>query len=354
MKKVFTLIAYIAIISSPMAKSQNTHPAENHDYELTIETENHKDGYTVYSCYLRNRSPEKLLFYNFRMDTTHIVEVIHKLPEGVVILEPHRNALIFRGGFRQSEPAVSWNSEFMRHSAGFNKFPEKYKNYIFYWNSEKTGETVTYTYLLKNISIRRIKFYDFMFEGEPDEMVRDLPNGSVITEPGQEMEVARFRMMDGGSGPYLKWSNVFATFQPNNDPFCEGVTFALEASRDDGFSPIRGSNAEITGGVDLKIAGTENLMITGSDGSGSLTLRIGGEAEYKEIKKRFREYQEKIGFCIPGSLEETETKNKSDKSAKVEYEGVIDSMVHRLSLTMRPVKAGSDIFELVVEISEAK
>lgn len=326
--------------------AQDDYPVENRDYELTIEN---SGGIT--SFYLRNLSSGKLLFFNFRINIPQDEkDIVQNLPESIVILEPHRNALIFRAKSAIEPGMIRWESHFMVHSIGFSKYPENHKHYVFYWETSGEGDLLRYSYFMQNISGKRLRFSNFTSDGAEASYSKKLPECAFILEPKAEARLCELTVSKGSNAPLLSWNHHFATFQPAGGDFCNVLTRILEASKDKGFETLPYPGNE-TG--DIKLSGFHNLRITGQDGRATLAADSETISTAKETKALYIKVKNQIDQCLPDLLTQEETKNKQDKTISVTFEGVIDSRVFRLSLGMVAEDAGADRYKLLLTVMEA-
>ncbi|MCD4736737.1 MAG: hypothetical protein K8R53_11895 [Bacteroidales bacterium] len=354
----FAMIAIFVLGYYHPVISQNDYPVKDQDYKLNIETEEQTGDYTLYSFYLQNTGKEKLLFYNLRLEKENDKnDIVKFLPESIVILAPYRNSLIYKVKVYDELPNILWHTNFMRPSVGFNKYPEKNKHYVFHWKSrDNTDGTTEYTYYLKNIYDKRIRFYDLSLEDGYKEILKELPTYSVILLPDHNIEITRFTVNTDDEVLSVNWQHEFATFQANNDLFCQDLSLAMEAARDKDFISLQreGNPPEANPyAISLNMQEITEVIVDDSGELIEFTGIIGQPSTLKEIKKRYKTYYDKILYCIPNVLEEKHIKRK-DNTKMVTYEGIIDSKLHYMWLEMYVFDAANDSYGLRVGVRETK
>lgn len=335
----------LAFISTGFLFSQNEYPVEGTDFEIRIER-----GGEETSCYLQNLGSSKLLFFNFHMlESKSSDDIVKPLPEDIVILSPHRNSLVLRVKTDLGERPLTMEARFMSQSSGFSKYPVGNRHYVFYWKTSGENDLLRYTYIMRNISDRRLRFSNFTKDDTEASYISDVPEGSLLVEPLEEKMICAFTVINGSKAPLLNWNHEFATFQPTREQFCVSLSRIMESSRDAGFASLSDNES----GKKFGLEGFNDIQLTEISGRAAVTSESTVVSGLKEIKKLYEQVKEQVDLCLPDLLVQEETKNKQDKTLSVVFEGVIDSRVFWLSLEMRIVDAINDQYRLVLTVKEA-
>jgi hypothetical protein len=327
------------------------------DYEYFTETEEIGKDYTIISYYLKNISEFKLLFFNFNFDVSNEGFVIVKpLPDEILILDPHRTNKICTIQIDGDNPPITWQSRRLFPSVGFNKFPESGKNYVFFYESEVKKDQTIYSYYLKNICDRRMKFYEFSIENTNEFLIeKGLPQTSVYLWPDSSVNLVRLLVSLNSEGPKLKWQAIFTNFQPTGDDFCNELIKILEAAGEGDFGSVRGPGDEANGFESaIKVPGINQVKIINENGKWFFIGQMGGKGLKKEIEARFREYFERIDICIPDIIPIEVVKSKSSKNKSAAFSGIVDNKKHSGKLEVKGSEAQPNDYSLVLTIFAAE
>ncbi len=276
--KIF-LLAFWGLLANKLI-AQDELAIQGTDYEYFTETEEIGKGYSIISFYLKNISEFKLLFFNFNINVSSDGFVIVKpLPEEILILDPYRTNKFCTLKVTGDNPPITWQSRRLFPSVGFNKFPEIGKNYVFFYESEVKGDQTIYTYYLKNICDRRMKFYEFSLKNTNEfNIEKGLPRTAVYLWPDSSVNVVRLSVPLNREGPELNWQAIFTNFQPTGDDFCNELIKVFEASGEDDFGSIRGQGDEANGFTSaIKVPGINQAKIINENGKWYFTGQMGGK-----------------------------------------------------------------------------
>lgn len=327
------------------------------DYEYFVETDEVGNGNKVVSFYLKNLSEFKLLFFNFKVtggDDNY--EVVKALPGEILLLDPHRTSKF--GTFRipRDQPDITWYSVRLNPSVGFNKFPEQGKHYVFFWESLVKGNQTVFSYYLKNICDRRMKFYAFTLEGSGEfYLEKKLPQTTIYLWPDSSVNVTRLTVPLNGESPELNWEAIFTHFQPTGDDFCNELIKVLEAAGEGDFGSARGQGeGEDLFASAIKVPGINQEKIINENGKWYFTGQLGGAGLRKEIETRFREYFERIDTCIPDVISIETVKSKGSKNKSAAFSGIVDNKKYSGLLEVVGSDAQPNDYTLVMTIFAAE
>jgi len=357
MKYLNLLALALFLIPVQFVCAQNELAILNDDYEYFVETDEVGSGFKVISFYLKNKSENKLLFYNFKVTGgDENFGVVKPLPDDILLLEPHRTSKF--GTFRTTgdQPDITWYSVRLNPSVGFNKFPEQGKHYVFFWESLVKGNQTVFSYYLKNICDRRMKFYTLSLEGTGEYHVeKELPQTALYLWPDSSVNVARLTVPLNNEGPELKWEAIFTNFQPTGDDFCNELIKILEAAGEGDFGSVRGPGAAANiHPCTIKVPGINQEKIITENGKWYFAGQLGGEGLKKEIETRFREYFERIDICIPDIIPIEAVKSKGSKNKSAAFSGIVDNKKYSGKLEIVGSDAQPNDYTLVMTIFAAE
>lgn len=343
MKKL--LLGLTAFMLFPVLYSlgQSDYPDQDTDYKSSWEEDYRGDGFITYTYYLENIGDEPIVFYNFKFKPDEDrYEILQSYPADILIMYPNQKSSYLQVKVYTNGPALTWNSKFLRVKSTTSSYPQQNQDYVYYWKSKdnSNGQT-TYSYHLKNISSKRIKFYDYTLtnNGGVYYLVDNLLQKPVTTEPGESIQLVKYNWKSGET-PSVNWYADWATFAPAGDAFCDGVNKILEASKEEGFSTIKGALKQSANDTDtffdqyyckehvdgVNIEVIEDILFFWQY-SGS----IGSAAPKDVINQRFYEYKSKIEDCLPNFPEKPQADDYTGE-LKAEYEAEVDNNMHYLRL----------------------
>jgi hypothetical protein len=277
-------------------------------------------------------------------------------------LDPYQKKSYLQVKVYTNGPAFTWNSKFMRVKDEASKYPQQNKDYVYYWKMEtNSSDKKVYSYHLKNISDKSIKFYDFTLtnNGGSYYLVDNLLMNPVFTEPGDNFQIVKYTY-ESGETPSVNWYADWASFYSSESgtDFCSGLNKVLEASRD-AFSSIKGEIKESANDTDVffdtfyskeHIDGVNNEVIEDFLFFYQYTGNIGSIASQDIIDKRFYGYKSKIESCLPNFEERARDEDDEPDNLKIEYEAEVDYQTHYLRLEVKyDYATDSYKLELVVE-----
>ncbi|MCD4735052.1 MAG: hypothetical protein K8R53_03325, partial [Bacteroidales bacterium] len=328
------------------------------------------DGY--YTYILDNTCDRRLIFSYFHVKPTEYeYSIIRDLPEDILVLEPGKSGTYFICKEETGRPGAGWIANFMDYPTGSVDDPTKNRDYVFHYAYSADEDNSTYTYYLKNISEKKIRFYDFIIEGEEEYYTfKEIPEGSVYTEPGENISVFSFFISSDGNTPSLNWyadfgDNSSSTEAPSEDEmirlgFCEGVTKLIDAASES-FDPVKGNMMFVPGPDNMfeeyycfvDIEGVKQEKIEYLILFWDFTGYIGSPGSQSEIEQRFEEYRLKLRECLPESMKESIIEPEEDDqfTKRVEYEGKIKGETHFVELSASQ-QYTSDDYELELYIEE--
>jgi hypothetical protein len=351
--KLVSLSLFIAVLfySLPV-QSQNDTPAQDKDYYYFTETDEVGAGFKVLSYYLKNTCDRKILFFNFKPDQTTGYEVLKDLPQDILIVEPHRSLKICKLKVSGEMSGITWQAKLLDPSVGFNKYPENGKNYVFFWKSSETADRITFSYLLKNISDRWIKFYAFDLETASGLALNNELASSAYLWQDSVMKVIEFSVPKTVEAPLLNWTAEFTDLQPSGDPFCDALVQILEASGEGDFSLVRGASAG-NGTYKCKVVLPEIIgySIMETDGKWFYAGRVGNSGLKKEIYTRFKIFTVKIDNCIPDVIALKILKNKTTKNKSALFSGVLNDKSYSILLAVEGSPSQPADYKLTLTIA---
>lgn len=343
MKSLRIALAAILVMPGLIMFAQSDYPEQNTDYKSSWLEDYRGEGYITYSYYLENISNEPLIFYNFNVKpNTERYEFLKSYPEDILIIYPNQKTSYLQVKVYTNGPALTWNSKFMRVKDETTTYPAQNRDYVYYWKStSKSGEITTYSYHLKNISSRNIKFYDFTLtnNGGIYYLVDNLQQKPVYTNPGQSLQIVKYDFKSGET-PSVNWYADWATFVAGSDAFCTGLNKVMEGAKDEGFSSLKGALKQAANDSDTffdsyyckeHIDGLNNEVIEDLLFFYQYRGTIGSPAPQDVINSRFYEYKAKIESCLP-DFPEREQADDYSGYLKVEYEAEVDYLMHYLRL----------------------
>jgi len=357
MRSIKLYLIFFCILSITELIAQDELAVQGRDYEFFTQTDEVGTGYKVISYYLKSISENKVLFYNFRItEGVKNLDVIKALPRDILILDPNRTSKFCTLKITNDTPQISWVARLLFPSVGFNKFPENGKQYVFFWESiQENGRTI-YSYYIKNICDRRMKFYEFSLGTATGvNIVKDLPAIPVYLWPDYSVNVAKFSVLLQSDAPELTWQTIFTYFQPTGDDFCNELIKIFEASGEGDFGSVRGSdlgNAE--SGCNVKIPGINQARILQSDGKWFFNGQVGGSGLKKEIDIQFKDYFERIDLCIPDIIPIEVLKNKGSKNKIAFFTGFVDDKKYSGSLEVKGSESQPNDYTLLLTIFGAE
>jgi hypothetical protein len=337
-----SLVALLTICSA-MVFSQKDYPEQDTDYSSTWEEDYRGEGYIAYSYYLENLSDEPIIFYNFKVKPNEDrYEILQSYPKDILIIYPSQKTSYLQVKVYTQGPSLTWNSKFGRITNETSSFPQQNKDYVYYWKSDaKSDGLITYSYHLKNISDRIIKFYDFTLtnNGGIYYLVDNLLQKPVIANPGESIQVVKYNFKSGET-PSVNWYADWSSFSSGGDAFCDGVNKILEAAKDS-FESVKGALKKGANDTDTyfdlyycteHIDGVNNEAIEDLLFFWQYSGYIGSSAPLNVINSRFYEYKSKIETCLPNFPERKKDEEEKSDNLKVEYEAEVDYLMHYLRL----------------------
>lgn len=350
--KYFSFILLISILLSALsAATQEYTPVQGSDYDYFTETDEVGAGWKVLSCYLKNTCDKKILFFNFRGAQTAGTEVLKDLLKDILILDPHRSLKICKYKLSGEMLGITWNAEMLDPSVGFNKFPESGKNYIFFWTSSETSEQVSYSYFLKNISDRWIKFYAFKLAPASGLKIKNEPPLSQYLWQDSIAKVVEFTVPTTIEAPMLNWTAEFTDLQPTGDPFCDALIQILEASGQGDFADVKGDpNGSGDYLCTIPLPGTSQAAIRRTGDKWQYFSQIGETGLKKGIEARFKVFTEKTDNCIPDVIALTIVKNKATKNKSALFTGSINETTYTLVVSVEGLSDQPSGYRLILQI----
>ncbi len=333
--------------------AQNELAILNDDFEYFVETDEVGSGFKIISFYLKNKSENKLLFYNFKIaGGNENDEVVKPLPDDILLLEPHRTSKFGTFRITGDQPDITWYSVRLNPSVGFNKFPEQGKHYVFFWESLVKGNQTVFSYYLKNICDRRMKFYMLSLEGTGEYHVeKELPQTAIYLWPDSSVNVTRLTVPVSSEDPELNWEAIFTNFQPTGDDFCNELIMILEAAGEGDFGSVRGQgDGANSHNCTIKVPGIYQEMINNDNGKWHFIGQMGGAGLKKEIETRFREYFDRIDICIPDIIPIEAVKSKTSKNKSAAFSGIVDNKKYSGKLEVVGSDAQPNDYTLVMTI----
>lgn len=349
------------LISTAVVFAQSDYPQSGEDYKSSWEEDYRGDDFIAYTYYLENLGNEPVAFYNFKIKpNTETYEILQPYPEDVFILDPYQKKGYFRVKVYTTGPALTWNTKFMRVKDETSTYPQQNKDYVYYWKLvSEEGDSKVYSYHLKNISNRTVKFYNFTLtnNGGNYYLVDNLLQKPAFTGPGESIQIVRYNL-NSGEAPSVNWYADWTSFAAGTDAFCSGLIKLLEASKD-GFSSIKGEIKKAANDTDTffdfyyckeHIDGANNEAIEDMLFFYQYVGILGSPGPEDVITKRFYEYKSKIESCLPDFPEREKDEEEDSVYPKVEYEAEIDYIMHYVRLEVNyDLESGGHILELVVE-----
>ena len=356
----FPLMALL-LMSALLSFGQTEYPEQNTDYKSSWQEDYRGDGYITYSYYLENTGSEPLIFYNFKIKPDEDrYEILQSYPSDILIIYPYQKTSYLQVKVYTNGPALTWNSKFMSATSEVSSYPVQNKDYVYYWKSDtKSDGMTTYSYYLKNISNRNIKFYDFTLtnNGGIYYLVDNLLQKPVVTKPGENLQIVRYDFKSGET-PSLNWYADWSVATPAGEPFCDGLNKILDASKDEGFSSIKGALKKGANDTDNlfdsyycteHIDGVNNEVIEDLLFFWQYKGVVGSPAPKDIINTRFYEYKAKIERCLPHFPEREQDADYTGE-LKAEYEAEVDFLMHYLRLQVEYDYVTSNYkLQLVVE-----
>jgi hypothetical protein len=234
---------------------------------------------------------------------------------------------------------------------------------VYYWDliSETEGSKV-YSYHLKNISDKTIKFYNFTLtnNGGNYYLVDNLLLKPVFAAPGESIQMVKYQL-NSGEAPSVNWYADWTSFSSSSDSFCSGLKKILEASKD-GFSSIKGEIKESAeDGITFfdsyyckeHIENANNEVIEDMIFYLQYSCTLGTLAEQNVINRRFYDYKSKIESCLPDFPErkaEKEEDDSANSNLKIEYEAEVNYTIHYIKLeVVKDYTSDNYFLELIVE-----
>lgn len=344
--------------------AQNDYPVSGEDYESSWEEDYRGDDYIAYSYYIENLGSEPIVFYNFKIKPNdYRYEVLKSYPEDILILESHQKKSYIQVKVYDQGPGLTWNSKFMRIKDETSTFPEQNRDYVYYWilESETDGGNV-YSYHLKNISAKTIKFYDVTLKNNGGKyyLVDNILLKPAFTEPGGSVQLVKYNLTSGDA-PSVNWYADWTSFKASSDDFCSGLVKLLEASKD-GFSSIKGEKKNASDPDALfeiyyckeHIPGATEEAIEDMIFYFQYSGILGSQGPQNLISDRFYSYKSKIETCLP-DFPERQKEDEDDSATsvlEVEYEAEVDYIMHYLKLRVQKDYLTDNYYlELIVEES---
>ncbi len=372
MKKNYILLFALAFIFPSIIIAQSDFPQQDTDYKFSYSTDEEGEGWAVYSYYLENVSNEKVYFYNFFFpDGTPDCEIKIPFPEDVLILDPGQKQLFIKVKTYTSGPKVNWVSNFLRYEDE-GEHPLLNRDYIYFYEYSRSGNEIIYSYFLKNIGQKGVRFYDFFIVEENLSYLtyQDLPPSMLALRPGETAEYFKASVSGDALAPTTNWWAKFIekdaeaeySFEVTEYGFCEGIKSLLHSSKTD-FENIRGPY--ITPAEDTflgteecysktHIAGINNEMLMNVL-SRNYDGEIGEPSNLEEIKQRLEIYRAKVRECLPNSMTE-KTVAEEDlylRMAQIKFEGDFEGNSHYLDISIKEDYNEEDNYILQINI-EAK
>jgi len=361
MKLLKVSFAVLATLFSLAVFAQKDYPEQNVEYKSSWQEDYRGEGYITYSYYLENIGSEPLIFYNFKVTpNTERYEFLQPYPSDILIIYPYQKTSYVQVKVYTNGPALTWNSKFMRVKDESSSYPQQNRDYVYYWRSEnKSDEMTTYSYHLKNISARNIKFYDFTLtnNGGIYYLVDNLQQKPVYTKPGESLQIVKYNFKSGET-PSVNWYADWATFAPSGDVFCTGLNKVMDGAKDEGFSSIKGALKQAANDSDTffdtyyckeHIDGVNNEVIEDLLFFWQYKGTIGSPAPLDVINSRFYEYKAKVESCLPDFPEKEQASDYSGY-LKAEYEAEVDYLMHYLRLQVEyDISSSNYRLDIVVE-----
>jgi len=334
MKKISFFFLFLNLL--PLFGLAQTDAAQiDLDYTYFVEKDDIGSGYITYSCYLKNISDNKVLFYNFKIkDEAQGFEFLKSLPEDIIILDPHRTKRVCKLKVNEEIPNIQWLNFFLYPSVGFNKFPEQEKDYVFFYETSENEDDIRIDYYIKSISDRRIKLFDLKYDN-PDRIniVKQLVELFYYIEPNTKLKILAFESVEDFKLASVTWRSEFTKFQPTNDPFCKEFIKIMEAAEEGDFGSVKG---ELTGQDQysclISMKGIEETEIVKVDGNWWFVGQVGKNDEKKPTENKLKEWIIRVEDCLPDSLELTEKKDKESKNKQAIFAGFMKDKLHGIYL----------------------
>lgn len=357
-----TLAALLCAISSFTLLGQNDYPQQDEDYKSSWEEDYRGDDYITYTYYLGNIGNESIIFYNFNISPdSDRYEILQSYPEDVLILNPNQKSSYLQVKVYTNGPALTWNSKFMRVKDESSIYPQQNRDYVYYWKLiSGLNDNKAYTYHLKNISEKTIKFYNFTLtdNGGEYDIIDHLLQKPAYTEPGESIQLVKYNY-NSGETPSVNWYADWTSFTRSSDAFCSGLIKILEASKDEAFSSIKGEIKEEANDTDTffdsyyckeHIDGIMNEAIEDIIFFYQYKGTIGTPGTQEIIHSRFYDYKSKIESCLPDFPEKKTDEEEDSGLFKVEYEAEVDYYIHFIRLEeVYDYISGNYSLDLVVE-----
>jgi hypothetical protein len=327
------------------------------DYEYFIETEEIGTDFKVISYYLKNISENKILFFNFNIEPgSEIQQIVKAVPDHILILDPHRTSKFCTLKIPDSQPQITWRNRLLFPSVGFNKFPEDGKHYVFFWESMNQGTQTIYSYFLKNICDRRMKFSDFALDAtEGIQMRNELSSTALYLWPDSTVLAAQFSIPKDGEAPSLNWQAIFTNFQPTADEFCNQLIKILEAAGEGDFGSVRGKIKNSAGYVcTIILPDVSQAIIYESNGKWQFNGQVGGTGLKKDIDDLFSQFSERLDSCIPDLIALEIIKNKSSKNKSAVFSGFVDNKKYSALLEVVGAPSQPNEYKLMLTIFAAE
>lgn len=361
MKTIRTHLATLLALMVFVSFGQTEYPEQDTDYTSSLQEDYRGDGFVTYSFYLENIGSEPLIFYNFKVNPDNDrYEFLKAYPDDILILYPHQKTSYVQVKVYADGPTLTWNSKYMRVKDESTTFPAQNRDYVYYWKSAaKADGLITYSYHLKNISSKNIRFYEFALSdnGGIYYMKDKLLIDEVVTAPGESIQLVKYDFKSGetpSANWYADWSNHVQT----SDAFCIGLIRILDAAKEEGFGTAKGAIKRATNNSDTffdqyyckeHIDGLNDEVIEDLLFFIQYKGTVGSPAPLEVINKRFYEYKARMETCLPNFPERVSDENLNGL-LKVEYEAEVDYEMHylRLEVAFDPETSNHKL-ELVVE-----
>lgn len=346
--------------------SQSSDPAQEVDYKSGFDYETNDEGFQVINYYLQNLSDKRIMFFDFQLKPNEYdFDVLQGFPQDVLILDPNEKKVYYKCLSITGCPGCTWNTEFMENVTGSVDDVEKDRDYVFYYSYVDSDGMIDYTYYLKNISGKNIRFYDFDVDAEENSYTRtsEIPSGSLILGPGEAKAVFSFYIYDDQESPQLLWyarfQDEYVPYDTENLSFCDGVRRVIYATDEEEMESVKGNLVEATDFVDyyectIHIEGMNDEEIMYFLISYDYAATVGNPGSFEEAHALFEEYRGKLKECLPADGTEDVKWGGDEDIFKIKavYEGEHDDIPYYIELEILSTYSSDDEYKLKIYIEQ--